>query len=373
MLVYIRDEDGFSKMININRNDELKNRYRKILLDGVCLESFACKELIYYYFGSSGSQMKEQDFWCLAPTKVKSTNAAYVVNEARIALGDLKKIQNIATYIARVGLYLTTTKSTDEDIPSVYQVRIAGCKGMLSIDSQSTMNDDYIKVRKSMMEFNSDDWTLEIVDHSRLNEVLVTKNPCLYSGDLRRLEAVDIPTLRPFIHDCIVFPVVESRPHSNEIAGSDLDGDQYWVYWGKELKVNKIISPLAYTPMSKTRIPKITSELIVTHILDILDDQKFCIISNTHAVIVDKHSNGTMSTECKFLAELFPRAIDSIKTGEQIDMKIVNKLRETWYDTYPIWMMKDDKLSYESQSINGYLFNKAQNLRIKGLILNMKS
>ncbi|CAF4445699.1 unnamed protein product, partial [Rotaria sp. Silwood2] len=204
-------------------------------------------------------------------------------------------------------------------------------------------------------------------------EVLVTKNPCLYSGDLRRLEAVDIPTLRPFIHDCIVFPVVESRPHSNEIAGSDLDGDQYWVYWGKELKVNKIISPLAYTPMSKTRIPKITSELIVTHILDILDDQKFCIISNTHAVIVDKHSNGTMSTECKFLAELFPRAIDSIKTGEQIDMKIVNKLRETWYDTYPIWMMKDDKLSYESQSINGYLFNKAQNLRIKGLILNMKS
>ncbi|CAF3088955.1 unnamed protein product [Rotaria sp. Silwood2] len=179
MLVYIRDEDGFSKMININRNDELKNRYRKILLDGVCLESFACKELIYYYFGSSGSQMKEQDFWCLAPTKVKSTNAAYVVNEARIALGDLKKIQNIATYIARVGLYLTTTKSTDEDIPSAYQVRIAGCQGMLSIDSQSTMNDDYIKVRKSMMKLNSDDWTLEIVDHSRLSKSMMNNIPLI--------------------------------------------------------------------------------------------------------------------------------------------------------------------------------------------------
>ncbi|CAF4591949.1 unnamed protein product [Rotaria sp. Silwood1] len=529
MLVYIRDEDSFSKMINMKESDELRSRYGKVLLNGLCLESFVYKELMYYYFGSSGSQMKEQEFWFLASTKVNSADGASTVNKARIALGDLKKIQNIATYIARVGLYLTTSKPTDikltfvgknywgypkvslsspftiafqrwikpsadhttykayliddierhgycftdgnglislglakkvaisigirinknKDIPSAYQVRVAGCKGMLSIDPQSTMNDNYIKVRKSMMKFASDDWTLDIVDHSRLSnlnnqiirllydlnkenkavieslqnrcclqnewhpseeaylnifdskdidrikddnrrcgylnakdllrcnkiplpvdesrclfgiadetkslkegqcfiqyqtmdknfykvvkgEVLVTKNPCLYPGDILCLEAVDIPALRPFIRDCIVFPVLGRRPHSNEIAGSDLD---------------------------------VTPELVVTHILDKLDDTTYGNISNTHSVIADKHPDGTMSAECKFLAELFPRAIDSIKTGEQINMEEMKELREKWCDTYPTWMMKDDKPNYKSTTINEHLFTRAQNLRING-------
>ncbi|CAF3403651.1 unnamed protein product [Rotaria sp. Silwood1] len=545
MLVYIRDEDSFSKMINMKESDELRSRYGKVLLNGLCLESFVYKELMYYYFGSSGSQMKEQEFWFLASTKVNSADGASTVNEARIALGDLKKIQNIATYIARVGLYLTTSKPTDikltfvgknywgypkvslpspftiafqrwikpsadhttykayliddierhgycftdgnglislglakkvaisigirinknKDIPSAYQVRVAGCKGMLSIDPQSTMNDNYIKVRKSMMKFASDDWTLDIVDHSRLmclslnnqiirllydlnkenkavieslqnrcclqnewhpseeaylnifdskdidrikddnrrcgylnakdllrcnkiplpvdesrclfgiadetkslkegqcfiqyqtmdknfykvvkGEVLVTKNPCLYPGDILCLEAVDIPALRPFIRDCIVFPVLGRRPHSNEIAGSDLDGDQYWINFENKFSI-------------------VTPELVVTHILDKLDDTTYGNISNTHSVIADKHPDGTMSAECKFLAELFPRAIDSIKTGEQINMEEMKELREKWCDTYPTWMMKDDKPNYKSTTINEHLFNRAQNLRING-------
>lgn len=41
---------------------------------------------------------------------------------------------------------LNITLESKDDIPSVYQVRIAGCKGMLPIDSQSTLNDYYIKV-----------------------------------------------------------------------------------------------------------------------------------------------------------------------------------------------------------------------------------
>jgi hypothetical protein len=44
---------------------------------------------------------------------------------------------------------------------------------MLSLDPKSTMNDYYIKVRKSMMKFDSDDWTLEIVDHSRLSKSMI--------------------------------------------------------------------------------------------------------------------------------------------------------------------------------------------------------
>ena len=195
-------------------------------------------------------------------------------------------------------------------------------------------------------------------------EVLVTKNPCLYPGDIRRLLAVDIPALHPFIRDCIVFPVLGHRPHSNEIAGSDLDGDQYWVYWGKELKIKEMMPPLAYMPAEKKSVTEVTQELMIDHTLDTFDDRTSGIICNTHSVIADRDPNGTKSVDCIYLANLFPRAIDSIKTGEQINMERVDQLREKHCHSYPTWMMKDDKSSYKNESINGRLFEKAQNLQI---------
>ena len=56
---------------------------------------------------------------------------------------------------------------TRNDIPSAYQVRIAGCKGMLAIDPESTLNDYYIKVRPSMEKFKSNNWDLEICEYSK--------------------------------------------------------------------------------------------------------------------------------------------------------------------------------------------------------------
>ena len=49
--------------------------------------------------------------------------------------------------------------------------------------------------------------------------VVVTRNPCLHPGDVRQLEAVDIPGLCHLV-DCVVFPRQGSRPHPNEMAGN---------------------------------------------------------------------------------------------------------------------------------------------------------
>jgi len=62
-----------------------------------------------------------------------------------------------------------------------------------------------------------------------VGEVLVAKNPCLYPGDFRKFTAINVPALKACIRDCIVFPRKGPRPHPNEMSGSDLDGDQYWV------------------------------------------------------------------------------------------------------------------------------------------------
>ena len=51
--------------------------------------------------------------------------------------------------------------------PSAYQVLMAGCKGLVIIDPESSFEQFYIKIRPSMKKFNSDKWDLEICDASQ--------------------------------------------------------------------------------------------------------------------------------------------------------------------------------------------------------------
>lgn len=44
-------------------------------------------------------------------------------------------------------------------------------------------------------------------------------------------------------------PVQICRPHPNEIAGSDLDGDVYYVCWDPRLVPEEDKEPMDYTPM----------------------------------------------------------------------------------------------------------------------------
>jgi hypothetical protein len=146
------------------------------------------------------------------------------------------------------------------------------------------------------------------------------------------------------------------------MAGSDLDGDQYWVYWGNEFEIENVVDPLLYPPAKKSVVNHMTNELIVDNVLETFTNKAPGIIANTHKAIADKHHLGTRSDECKECALLFARAIDARKTGETINLNSINQLKDKYCQTYPAWMMKFDKplMDPPSRSINEILYQKAQ-------------
>jgi hypothetical protein len=166
-----------------------------------------------------------------------------------------------------------------------------------------------------------------------LGPVLVTKNPCMHPGDFRRLNAVRNNLLESSMRDVIVFPTTGSRPHSNEISGSDLDGDQYWVYWGTDLTIANLEEPLSYKGAT---------------------------------VIADKSKKHSLDPDCKYLAEMFARAVDAPKTGEKIPIGPVRTLQKKWCRDSPQFMQKFSEQQYESTSISEKLFLIAKEVYFQG-------
>jgi RNA-dependent RNA polymerase len=194
-------------------------------------------------------------------------------------------------------------------------------------------------------------------------DIIVTKNPCLWPGDFRRLKAVRNSKLEECMRDVIVFPINGKRPHSNEIAGSDLDGDQYWVYWGEHFKIKENIQPLSYEGAKKKDVPSIDHEIIVNHIVESFSAGVMLgMISNTHTVVADKHEKHSFSAPCKELAELFALAVDSPKTGQFIQKEQIRPYQRDYCKTWPKFMRKFGEPSSDSTSILEQLYNRAEKM-----------
>ncbi|CAD6238407.1 unnamed protein product [Miscanthus lutarioriparius] len=100
--------------------------------------------------------------------------------------------------------------------------------------------------------------------------IVMAKNPCLHPGDVRILEAVDVPELHHLV-DCLVFPKKGERPHANEASGSDLDGDLYFVTWDENLipPGKKSWNPMDYSPTEAKQLPRAVSPHVSSTILGI--------------------------------------------------------------------------------------------------------
>ncbi|XP_039855171.1 probable RNA-dependent RNA polymerase SHL2 [Panicum virgatum] len=183
--------------------------------------------------------------------------------------------------------------------------------------------------------------------------VVIAKNPCLHPGDVRILEAVDVPELHHLV-DCLVFPRKGDRPHANEASGSDLDGDVFFVTWDERLvppgKISR--SPMDYSPAEAIQLPReVLPHDIIDFYLENMVSDNLGRISNAHVVHADCSKNGAMDEKCIQLAKLAAIAVDSLKTGKIVTMPTY--LRPT---EYPDFMRKEDAISYKSEKILGELY-----------------
>ena len=185
--------------------------------------------------------------------------------------------------------------------------------------------------------------------------VVVTKNPCFHEGDVRVFQAVNVPSLSHMV-DCIVFPQVGQRPHPDEMSGSDLDGDMYFVCWDEQLCKFKNHKPMDFPKAKKKCLEReVKSHDIIEFIADYIRNDKLGLIANAHLVQADINENGIFSKECHKLAEMHSEAVDGPKTGKFPD--IDDKLRP---QSYPDFMMKSDKKIHPSTKCIGKLFRQCR-------------
>ncbi|KAL8501837.1 hypothetical protein ACS0TY_021086 [Phlomoides rotata] len=185
--------------------------------------------------------------------------------------------------------------------------------------------------------------------------VAIAKNPCLHPGDVRILEAVDVPELH-HLYDCLVFPQKGDRPHANEASGSDLDGDLYFVTWDENLipPSKRSWTPMEYAPAEAMKLPRPVrhSDIIGFFTRNMVNDS-LGAICNAHVVHADSSEYGALDEKCTILAELAAIAVDFPKTG-----KIVNLPNDLKPKLYPDFMGKEELQSYESSKILGKLYRK---------------
>jgi len=189
-------------------------------------------------------------------------------------------------------------------------------------------------------------------------EVVVAKNPCFHPGDLRKFTAVNNPQLKHMI-DCIVFPTQGPRPHPDEMSGSDLDGDMYFVCWNSQIfppGENK--DPMNYKPKPKQVLQRpVTEGDMISFIGSYIEGDRLGVIANSHLAHADGQERGIFSQQCLDLAQMHSDAVDFPKTGLSVFISPEMRPRK-----YPHYMQKRDKPPYWSEHVLGKLYDQCQSI-----------
>ena len=190
--------------------------------------------------------------------------------------------------------------------------------------------------------------------------VIMYRNPCLHPGDIRLVEAIDVPELH-YSKNVLVLPAEKSDSSlSGHCSGGDLDGDQFSVIWDKQyIPPAKLIQePLDYENLDGNdpiEYDDATSpEALADCFTSCMENDSIGRVAHMHLALSDYVDKGAMDNLCKELAKSQAVAVDFPKTGKR--PKVPEKAQETVKrEGYPDFMEKKGT-SYPSKKVLGDLY-----------------
>ena len=194
----------------------------------------------------------------------------------------------------------------------------------------------------------------------------VAKCPCLHPGDIRVLDFKkyregDESTKKYKIlnryENVIIFPSKGKRPHPDECSGSDLDGDNYFIFYDDDLIPNNLFEPMSYLVEKKEekKDRKFTINDVIQYFAEYTNLNNLGLIGDAHLAISDKYS-ATNKISLN-LAKKFSKAVDAPKTGDKVTLT-----EEETPQKFPHFMGKTQDKSYHSNSILGKLYDLANDM-----------
>ncbi|KAJ4298580.1 hypothetical protein N0V88_003610 [Collariella sp. IMI 366227] len=182
---------------------------------------------------------------------------------------------------------------------------------------------------------------------------LVGRNPSLHPGDIRVVEAVDVPQLR-HLRDVVVFPLHGDRDVPSMCSGGDLDGDDFFIIWdSKLLPTEWSHPPMNYTAPSALVEPMASSaKSLATFFVLFMKNDRLGQIALAHLATADFEPEGAKHRKCLELAQLHSTAVDYVKSGVPA---IWNKKLEP--RKYPHFMERAKGRSYHSSNVLGKLYD----------------
>jgi hypothetical protein len=182
--------------------------------------------------------------------------------------------------------------------------------------------------------------------------VLVSRNPWVHSGDVRKLKAVSKKELHGY-ENVIVFSSKGDRPEQDKMASGDLDGDIYWINWnqnfidgfqeqppnGDEEFKALLNGEVPEQPKEKTELKsiemlqeglsssKITRESWINNFINYIKNDLLGEVANLHCKISDTSREMIKSEICLELAEMHSKAVDFQKHGEMLNVDRFNEIQ----------------------------------------------
>ncbi|KAI1766762.1 RdRP-domain-containing protein [Hypoxylon sp. FL1150] len=179
------------------------------------------------------------------------------------------------------------------------------------------------------------------------------RNPAVHPGDVRVVEAVDVPALR-HLKDVVVFPAVGDRDIPSMCSGGDLDGDDFFVIWDPRLIPTEWNFPPmvhdAPKPKELKRDVRVTD--LISFFVRYMKNDSLSTIAHAHIAKCDALLDGPKDPRCIELAHLHSNSVDYPKTG--LEAKLEPKLRPR---LFPHFMEKPPHKTYQSHKILGRLYD----------------